>query len=135
MNEQGMKLGALYAIPGSDVFGLAKVIFISSHYKNLMLIRMFKLRAKQPEEFSAPDINGDSTLYYTGVDSVSRGHWIYLGQQEVSQSERAMSKRISGGEVWIEDVHIGSASETDFQSLKNMDVYGYRLIEKAVNRG
>lgn len=132
MGKHGVVPGALFAIPGGNVYGLAKVIFVSEYYQNVMLVRLFRDRSVNPTDLSAPNPADDSALYYTGTDSVTKGGWVSIGKQAVESHELAMTKRVSGGEIWIEDTHLGSASDADLKSLKSMDVYGYRLIAKAV---
>jgi len=132
MIDQTVKPGALFAIPSGEVFGLAKVIFLSTYFRDVMLIRLFRDRARSPSVLSAPDPEAASALYYTGVGAAAKGRWVYIGHQGVSEQERAMTLRISGGEVWIEDTHLRPATDADSRSLQLMDVHGYRLIAKAI---
>lgn len=136
MSKQRLEAGALFAVPGAagSVFGLTKVIFVSAYYKNVMLIRLFPERAADPTALPIPAPEAQSALYYTGVDSIKRGNWIPLGKQAVTAEELAMTKRVSAREVWIEDTHLGPATEEDMRTLKSLDVHGYGLIAKAVGR-
>lgn len=132
MSKQKVEQGDLFAVPGGKVFGLAKVIFVSSYYKNLMLIRLYPERARDPQALQIPDPTARSELYYTGVDSAKKGKWAHVGKQEVTDKERAMTKRVAAREVWVEDAHLGPATEEDMKTLKSLHVYGYVLISEAV---
>src|SRR5689334_15568015 len=116
MSKQKVAEGDLFAVPGGEAFGLAKVIFISSHYRNLMLIRLFPERADGPNALPIPDPKARSELCYTGVDSAQKGEWVHVGQQDVTGQERAMTKRVAAREVWIEDTHLGPATEQDMKT-------------------
>jgi hypothetical protein len=136
LTKKKVELGGLYAIPGDGQFGLAKVIYVSKYFRDVILIRLYK---KAYAELSGmahelPAEDADSALYYTGAGVIRAGSWPYLGVQPVSDKERALSKRIVGGGVWIEDNHIGPASDEEMSSLKKMSVYSYDLVEKAVSR-
>lgn len=129
-----IKPGSIFAIPGGDHFGAAKVIYVSERYQDVFLI---KLLLKKFDSVGAIDLDcqfESSALYYVGVESIKKGKWKLLGEQVVSDVERALSKRIVGSDVWIEDRHIGPATDDDLKRLKHMDIYGWRLIEKAVMR-
>lgn len=134
MGKHRVNVGDLYAIPSGQVFGLAKVIFRSLRYKNVILIRLYHERASDPQGLRAPDPKAHSALYYTGIQAAQHGSWIHLGQQVVTVEELSMTKRVSAGEVWIEDTHLGRATEQDMKTLKRMDVYGHVLISEAVTR-
>jgi hypothetical protein len=134
MSKYKVGLGDLFAVPGTGgvAFGLAKVIFLSKIYKDLMLVRLYRERAADPKGLRLPAPESDSALYYTSVDAVANGGWIHFGKQDVTASERAMTKRVDGEEVWIEDTHLGTATNAELQELKTLHVYGYKLITKAI---
>ena len=127
-------LGNLYAIPGGERFAFGKVIFCSEYFKDVMLIRFFEKAVSSPEA-QADGIDAlPYRLIFAGVSAIEKGAWHLVGSGPVSDAEMAMSRRIVGGDVWIGDQHLGPASESELATLMNMDVYGYRLIEKAVAR-
>jgi hypothetical protein len=129
-----LKPGDVILIPAADHFGLAKVIYCSEYFKDVVLIRLFKVVYSSANIEALPNADAEADLYYTSADPVRKGLWKKVGVQTVSEAERMMSKRIVGGDVWIEDKHIGSASEHDLATLPSMRNFGYRLIEKAVSR-
>lgn len=126
-----LNAGDLIAIPVGDKFGFAKVIYASEYFKDVILLRLFKGLSDAEASQNFPDSRAPAALYYTSSDPIKKGRWKRVGQQEVSLEEKAMSKRLVGGTVWIEDVHIGPASDEDMSTLPKMLTYGYRLIEKA----
>jgi hypothetical protein len=126
--------GDVIAIPVAGQFGLAKVIYCSEYFKDVVLIRLFKVTYPSLDVEVVPDFNSDADLYYTGADPVRKGLWKKVGFQAVSEAEKLMSKRIVGGDVWVADKHIGPASEQELATLPAMRTFGYRLIEKAVAR-
>ena len=127
-----LKPGDVILIPATDHFGLAKVIYCSEYFKDVVLIRLFKVVYSDANIEALPNADSEADLYYTSADPVRKGLWKKVGTQPVSEAERLMSKRIVGGDVWVEDEHIGRASEHDLATLPSMRSFGYRLIEKAV---
>jgi hypothetical protein len=136
LTKQKVELGGLYAIPGADQFGLAKVIYVSKYFRDVILIRLYKKAYAELDGMAQelPAEDADSVLYYTGGGAIKNGTWRCVGGQPVSEKERALTKRVVGGGVWIEDNHIGPASDDEMSSLKQMSVYAYKLVEKAVSR-
>jgi len=136
LSKKQVELGGLYAIPGVDKFGLAKVIYVSKYFRDVILIRLYKEAYASLDDMGqeSPTQDADSVLYYTGGGAIKAGSWRYLGGQPVSEKERALTKRIVGGGVWIEDNHIGPAADADMSNLKQMSVHAYKLVEKAVSR-
>lgn len=128
------KLGNVYAIPGGGKFALGKIVFASEYFKDVILIRLFEKSFLSLTELPSEMDSLSSRQMFTGAESIKKGGWKIVGNAPVSDAEKAMSRRIVGGDVWVEDDHLGPASEQDIASLKNMDIYGYRLIEKAVAR-
>jgi len=128
-----IKEGDIFFIPSSNKFGLAKVIFCSKYFKDVILIKLYCDSYEEPKLRNTLN-NDEYVLYYTGKDSARKGKWLNAGFEEVSDYERKLSKRIVGGDVWEEDNHIGPASENELSSIKKMQTYGYRLIEEAVTK-
>ncbi len=126
-----VKEGDIFSIPSESNFGVAKVIYCSEYFKDVILIKLYKVSHASQEIDSLP-VNEEYQLYYTGKDSVKKGKWTCVGCEIVDSDEKKLTKRIVGGDVWKEDQHIGPASEKDLAELPKMQTYGYRLIEKAV---
>ena len=126
-----VKEGDIFTIPGTSNFGVAKVIYLSEYFKDVILIKLYQVSYDSQVDISIPE-GAEFSLYYTGIDSVKKGKWEYLGCEAVGAEEKQLTKRIVGGDVWIEDQHLGTASEKERVELPKMQTYGYRLIEKAV---
>jgi len=128
------KLGDLIAIPCNERWGLAKIIFLSKRYKDVIHIKLYRQTYPDKVVASGTEANLLFDLYYTSGKPIKRGEWIIIGHSEVSSDELAMSKRIVAGSVWMEDIYIGPASDSEIRDLPKMLDYGYRLIEKAAAR-
>ncbi|MBA2672617.1 Imm26 family immunity protein [Ramlibacter sp.] len=134
METQEVLLGNIYAIPGGGKYAYGKVIYLSEYFKDVMLVRLFAKAYSSPD---APPEGLDSlpsTTVFAGKEAITKGVWVLVGSASVSNAERALTRRVVGGDVWIEDSHVGPASDEDLRVLPQMDVYGYRLIEKKVAR-
>lgn len=129
---KNLKVGNLYAIPGGGKFAFGKVLYLSDYFKDLMLVRFFDKAVAAPDELPQQLDSLPSRLIYTGTGAINRGGWLFLRCDAVSEQERSLSRRIVGGDVWFEDQHLGPASDDDRKTLKNMDIFGHLLIEKAV---
>lgn len=126
--------GNVYAIPGGGQYAFAKVVYLSEYFKDAIFIllheKAFASGAEAPSNLQSIPSRG----IYTGIDSAKRGEWILVGNSPVTPDEKARTRRLVGGDVWIEDVHMGPPSTAEEAKLPNMDIYGHRLIEKAVAR-
>lgn len=126
--------GDMIAIPSGDKFGLAKVLYASEFFRNVLLIKIFREIYPDANIKQLPTIDAPGELFYTSSDPVIEGRWTKIGVQEVSDAEKKLSRRTVGGEVWVADEHIGPASDNDLETLPKMLTYGYRLVEKAISR-
>jgi hypothetical protein len=129
-----LKLGYIFAIPGGAQFGLAKVIYISERYQDVFLIKLLQHKFDSVEAINLNDKSDKFTLYYAVKEALKKGEWQLLGEEPVSDAEKALSKRMVGSGVWIEDTYLGEANDKDYETLSPMDVYGWKLIQKAVGR-
>jgi len=126
--------GDLLAIPLGEGAGLAKVIFASSYFKDVILLKLYRKRLPDGREPDPDDFAGEFDLYYTAQNPIRKGHWLIVGSEPVSAAEVGLTKRTSGGEVWIEDRHLGPASANDLAELPEMLVHGFKLVEKYASR-
>ena len=134
MDKQQVRVGNVYAIPGGGKFAFGKIVYLSEYFKDVMLVRFFEKAYSSPEAPSEELDALPSKGIFTGMDSIKKGGWKLVASTLVSEAEKAMSRRIVGGDVWVGDDHIGPASDEELRTLPQMDVYGYRLIEKKVAR-
>ena len=126
--------GSIIAIPNAHGFGMAKIIFHSSYVKDMILIKLFHMCASELDALQCHPEPEIFSLYYTGVHPVRIGRWPVIGNSPVTADELLLTKRTAAGEVWIEDTHLGPASEHDLQTLSKELVYGDKLIEKYAAR-
>ena len=126
--------GDMVAIPSGDRYGLAKVVYASEYFKNVVLIKLYRTTYRDANIKNFPDGEVLADAYYTSSDPVTEGRWTKIGFQAISDAEKLMSKRTVAGDVWIADEHCGPASKQDLATLPKMLTYGNRLIEKAISR-
>lgn len=123
-------LGSFVAIPAGDKRVLAKVIFASTYFANVIAVKVYAgAIASEPPDLSNADEAG-FTVFYTSGKPVKSKRWPIVGKADVSADERELTRRTAGGEVWVEDQYIGPASEADLASLPKMLVFGDKLVEK-----
>ena len=72
---------------------------------------------------------------YTHKDAFEHYGCIKVGHQAIDERQRAMTRRIVGGGVYVGDEYIGSVDEVDATGLKHQLIGGlpacYKDIEKA----
>ena len=134
IDMKNLKNGSIFAIPCSNQFGLAKVIYISEYFKDVFLIKLFQHKFDSVEAINLNDKFDQFTLYYAAKEALKKGEWQFLGEEAVSDTEKALSKRIVGGGVWVEDNYLGDATDKDYETLNSMGIYGWKLIQKAVGK-
>lgn len=131
---KNLKNGSIFAIPCSNQFGLAKVIYISEYFKDVLLIKLLQHKFDSVEAMNLNDKSDKFTLYYVAKEAIKKGDWQFLGEEAVSDAEKALSKRMVGSGVWIEDTYLGEATDKDYEDLSPMGIYGWKLIQKAVGK-
>ncbi|MEG3147116.1 hypothetical protein U1839_20885 [Sphingomonas sp. RT2P30] len=123
-------VGSFVAIPAGDKRLLAKVIFASSYFANVIALKVYPgAIASEPPDLSNTE-KGGFKVFYTSGKPVKSKRWPIVGKSDVSPDERELTRRTAGGEVWVEDQYLGPASEADLASLPKMLVLGDKLVEK-----
>ena len=128
-----IKVGDLIAIPSGAYVGLAKVIYVSSYFRQVVLLKLYRV-AFQEQERHFPCAEASANLYYTSSGPIFTGRWTVTGFEPMSECECLLSRRIVASDIWVGDECLGQASEHDLETLPKMLVYGFKLIEKAVAR-
>jgi len=126
--------GSTLIIPAATGFGLAKVIFESERYVNTIGIKLFQKRFRDRSQIEGADFQGGFDVYYTSGYGLTRGDWVIFGAEDVTDEERALTKRIIAGSLWVEDTHLGVATEDDYATVDRFIAKGYKLIEKYVGK-
>jgi hypothetical protein len=127
-------LGSILAIPAGEAAIAAKVIFASQYFSDVIAIKLYlgKRVSTEPREFDLKDDN--SVIYYTAGSGIRSKRWKIIDRLDVTDSERQATERTSGGEIWIEDRHLGKAGNDQLANLPKMLVHGWKLIEKYAER-
>ena len=113
-----------------DRCAVAKIIYLSKYFKDVILLRTYPLVVSfSVETIELPKDFEKELLIYTGNQKIKMEKWRKLNNISVTDEEKKMSKRIVGGDVWIEDECMGNATEQDYQILLHMDVDGTKLVE------
>ena len=126
--------GSLVTIPTEGGVGVAKVIFLSEYFAETICLKLYKKRLPEGASVGPDDFAGPFDSYYTSLDGFKKKRWTIVANEPVSDDEKALTRRTSGGEVWVEDTHLGSATEADLAALPKMLSHGFKLIEKYVGR-
>ena len=126
--------GSLVKIPAQDGIGLAKVIFLSEYFAEMICLKLYKKRLPEDASITAADFSGPFDLYYTGLNGFKKKRWSVVANEPVPETERTLTHRTAGGEVWVGDNHLGTATESDLATLPKMLVHGGGLIEKYASR-
>lgn len=126
--------GDVVAIPAGDGVALGKVVFLSRYFADVTLLKVLPSRFASIEAALPASFEGPCELVYTAIAPIRAGRWKVIDRQPVSDEERALSRRTSGGEVWIEDRHLGPASEADLASMPKMLIVGQKLVEKRLGQ-
>jgi hypothetical protein len=69
--------------------------------------------------------------FYCSSAAIGHGDWPFLCPTNPRPEDVALSKRKVGGDVWIEDSHVGTPTEAD-AALPEMGVYGNGILLKEV---
>jgi hypothetical protein len=129
MSKKNVDVGEIILIPVENWFVPAKVLYLSHRYENVILLGIYNIRT--PAEECPKTLPADfRVLVYTSQDPVLKKRWICIGHEPLLTGQIGVAKRIVAGEVWLDDQHLGPASEIDRRSLPQMDVLGAALVEK-----
>jgi hypothetical protein len=127
-------VGDLIAIPALGKWALAKVLFVSRHFKNIMLISLMSELLGDPDDL--PDglrhLESGVTFYTASVGFGKRG-WRVVGSSDVSSEEVHKSLRIVAGEVWVRDELLRQASPDDEKVIRTMGVDGFIRVERQIS--
>jgi CBS domain-containing protein len=133
MRKNHIKSGDILLIPvNGERCAVAKIIYVSRHFKNVILLNVYPLVVSVQEMPELPIDAPHDLLIYTAIDKIQKEEWKKIDNIPVTNKENLMSKRIVGGEVWIEDNYIGYATEEDCKTLKQMNVAGTKLAEEKI---
>ena len=122
-----MKIGDVVEIFESDSLKVTgKVLYISSVYKKIILLGLY---APNRDLQSDPD-----HLVYTSSDSIVKGRWKIIEGSELCASQEGLALRIVGGNVYLNDQILRTATDSDYESLAQMDVDSPVLVESSAEQ-
>ena len=134
MRKNHIKLGDIILIPiDEDRCGIAKIIYLSKYFKDVILLNIYPLVTNFSEEvIDLPANIPNELLIYTGNQKIKTEEWKKLNNIMVTDEEKKLSTRIVGREVWIEDECIGTATEQEREKINRMGVDGTKLVEDKI---
>lgn len=122
--------GAIVSIPFDGAHAVCKILHLSNYFKNIALFKVFTTKIELNECYESLLSSHDFELIYSGTKLIKNGKWPILGVEPVSSEERESNRRIVGGDVWLADECLGSASDDQLKKLPKMKVYNVSYIEK-----
>lgn len=125
-------VGNIIAIPVADAWAVGKILYISSYFKNVMLIKIYKDAIAPDRDYQKALQSKKFELFYTGTNLLKNGQWETLGNDSLTADESKAATRVVGGEVWYLDECVRPATEHDMATLGNMRVYNVNVIEGKV---
>ena len=131
MRKNYIKSGDIILIPvDEDRCAVAKIIYLSKYFKDVILLRTYPLVVSfSVGTIELPKNLVKELLIYTGNQKIKMEKWKKIDNIPVTEPETKMSKRIVGGDVWIEDECMRTATDQDCKNLERMLVSGARLVE------
>jgi hypothetical protein len=108
---------------------MGKVLYLSHEFKNVVLLGLYDLTLAEPFLPST----WPSRFYekvYTSQRMIQDGDWPIVGFEALKDEEKGVARRIVGGEVWLDDQELGTATKEDWAHLPKMLVAGAGLVEK-----
>jgi hypothetical protein len=131
MKKKRVQIGDVVLIPAKDNYVPGKVVYVSKYFKNVILLGLYRKLIKgkiMPKTLPGAFFK----LVYTSQEPILKGRWEVVGNESPMLSQAGLTKRIVGGEVWIDDECIAPATDADFKSLPKMSVWGAGLVEDEV---
>lgn len=129
MKKVSIQEGAIILIPVREgMWVVGKTLYVSKIFRNVILLGLTNRVCRSPE-MPSPIPREYVALVYTSQVAVTNGRWTFVGESELTPNEHALSERIVGGEVWLKDKELRSASEEDRLTLPKMQVMGAGLVE------
>lgn len=127
-----VKEGDLYAVAlGDGCEALCRVLYKSSYFKDVVLMGCYGL-SPTDGQFDENSLTLVAPPTYTGSTKLALESWRLISTRPLLPEEKAMSRRIVGGGVWLGDEHLGDASPSEFSSLPKMMVLAAPLFIKKI---
>jgi len=129
MKKRKVFVGEIALIPTGEMYVPCKVLYLSHYFKDVILLGIYGFRHDKADmPIDLPD--GFAHLVYTSQVPILKNCWLSVGHEALRITQQRMSKRIVGGDVWLEDDYLGPASDSDIQTLPRMSVLGTLLVER-----
>jgi hypothetical protein len=127
-----VKHGDVFELPlVSGERALCRITYKSRYFRNVVQIAVHGLAgAADPELLSE---GKPVAVFYGSSVCLRDGRWRFVSRTAPRPEDVWLSKRLVGGDVWIEDDHVGPPAPGD-EGLAQMDVYGDKLLAKVVQR-
>ena len=122
--------GDIIAIPIGDTWIIVKVVFVSKHFKDIMMILVLRhARSPSLDEENTTILSG---IYYTACYGFDKLGWKVIGRSPVAVIELEKTMRIIDGQVWKEDEVLRIATADDRSKLNMMLVSGLQALQNTL---
>ena len=127
-----LRVGDIVAIPTLNGEQHALVLFLSRHFKKVMLLGVVEAA---DHRFGSIDevASAVSLLIYTSRESVDAGRWRVVGHTPVPGSAE-FSERIVANTVWRQDLKLRPAPKTEARGIPTMRIAGEGAVEKMLGQ-
>lgn len=123
--------GDVIAVPIDNCWALGRVLFVSEHFKDIMLVEFYGPFSSSSENWK----NGEKLLsVYTAATKFEKRGWKTVGATEVADSELKKTIRVVADEVWEQDRFLRKASSSDKKQIPMMLVDGFIRVETKLKR-
>ncbi len=110
----------------------AKILFASQIFVNVILLGVYETII-DVKEIPKNLPNSYLKTIYTSKKGITKFGWEKIGNIPVSESDKALSERNIGGDIYIEDEFIRVEGEAD-EHIPHMDVYGFLALERRIKK-
>jgi hypothetical protein len=123
--------GDLIAVPVVGYWALGRVIFVSQHLKDIMLVEFRGPFRTESANWNEGDELG---FFYTAATKFHKRGWKIVGTDSISGSEMSKSLRLVADEVWEQDTFKRKATPEDKARIRIMGVDGFIRVERLLAR-
>ena len=124
--------GVLVSIPCNNYFVVGKVLYISQYFKNVILLKVYRKQFSETPKYDETFAIESFELFYTGASLIKKEKWVAIGSEAITSDEKQLNKRVVGGDVWLADDCLGTATDNDLKNLPKMKVFNVNAIPNKV---
>lgn len=136
--QQKYQSGDVFNIPlGNGTFAICQVVWAPvGDYRNVFSFCVLENGNASPLRESNSNVplvlnDGERTVevFFAGTMNISRGKWVVLGHQSLSEKGRKLMVFNLAGALHEGDDFIRRLAPVDYSSYPSMSVFGFELIQ------